>query len=31
MLKIDDPDLWTKINDIPNEELWKIHMLLKKN
>ena len=30
MLKIDDPDLWTKINDIPNEELWKIHMLLKK-
>jgi len=27
--KLDDPQLWEKLKDIPDEELWKTHSLLK--
>jgi starch phosphorylase len=29
--KLDDPDMWNKIDKIPDEELWNIHKNLKEN
>lgn len=28
--KISDPDLWRRVSDIPDDELWKTHQMLKK-
>jgi len=28
--RISDPDLWRRVSDIPDEELWNTHLLLKK-